>query len=136
MDGTWFVVGTGGAVLTSTNLTNWANIGTLTRKSLFGAATSGGQLLSVGVEGIILRSQVVPDLTPIQFVQYAHTAEHNVFLFGGKPDQKFLFERSPGLSFWLPSLELEFTDGTGTILFIDEVVPGLFQEFYRGVLLP
>jgi hypothetical protein len=136
VDGTWFVVGTGGAVLASTNLTGWANVGTLTRKSLFGAAAAGGQLLTVGVEGIILRSQIVPDLTPVEIVEYSRTAEYNVFLFGGKPDQKFLFQRSPDMAWWLPSLELEFTDGTGTLLFIEEAVPGLPQEFYSAVLVP
>jgi len=133
---TWFVVGTGGTVLASTNLTDWASLGTLTDKSLFGAAAAEGQLLTVGVEGIILRRQIVPDLTPIQFVSYDRTAEHNVFLFGGKPDQSFWLERSPDLALWAPSLEIEFTDGTGTILLVEPVVPGVPREFYRGQLPP
>ena len=133
---TWVVVGTGGTVLTSTNLTDWSNIGTLTRKSLFGAAASDGQLLAVGVEGIILRSQVVPHSTPVKMFQYDRSAEHHVFLFAGQPDQKFLLERSPNLSAWVPSLELEFTDGTGTLLLVEDVAPGLTQEFYRGRSLP
>ncbi|HOC01335.1 MAG TPA: hypothetical protein PKM43_21625, partial [Verrucomicrobiota bacterium] len=131
----WFVVGTGGTVLTSTNLTHWSNTGTLTRKSLFGAASAQGQLLTVGVEGIILRSQIVPRLTPVEIVEFGRSAEHNVFLFAGAPDQKFLLECSPDLSSWTPSMELEFTDGTGTVLYIESIAPGRVQEFYRARLL-
>ena len=123
-------------MLTSTNLTNWTSIGSSTRQSLCGAAVSGGQLLVVGASGVILRSQIVPDLTPIAFVQYDRSTGHNIFLFSGNPDQKFLLERSPDLLYWLPALELEFTAGTGTLLFIEEIVPGLEQEFYRGIPLP
>ncbi|HNQ91205.1 MAG TPA: ATP-binding protein [Verrucomicrobiota bacterium] len=136
VENTWFVVGTGGAVLASTNLTAWSNLGTLTRKSLFGAAAGNGQLLAVGVEGIILRSQIVPVRTPVQFLAYDRTAEHNVFLLGGQPDQSCLFERSPDFSAWFPSLELEFTDGTGTLLFLEPVIPDLDREFYRCRLVP
>ena len=133
---TWVAVGTGGTVLTSTNLADWSNVGTLTRKALFGVAASEGQLLAVGVEGIILRSQVIPNLTPVEFLRYGRGSEHNVFLLGGKPDQKFILERSSDLSAWTPSMELEFSDGSGTVLLIEDIAPGLDQEFYRGLLLP
>jgi hypothetical protein len=129
-------VGTAGTVLTSTNLASWSNVGTLTPKALFGVAVDGGQLLAVGVEGTILRSQVVPHVTPVDFFRYGRSTDHNVFLLTGKPDQKFSLERSSDLSSWSPFLELEFTDGTGTIQVIGDIAPRLDKEFYRTRLPP
>lgn len=136
VDGAWFVVGTGGTVLSSTNLTAWANLGTLTGKSLFGVAADGTQLVTVGVEGIILRSQIVPRRTPISFVNYTRSAGRNVFLFGGQPDQRFTLERSPDLFDWESVRDLEFIDGTGTLLLLDGFAPERPREFFRGRLLP
>lgn len=129
-------VGTSGTVLTSTNLTAWTSIGMLTCKSLFGAATDSGQLVTVGVEGVILRNQIVPDRTPTSFVRYGRSSGRNVLLFGGKPGQRFHLERSPDLLHWLPGQDLEFIDGTGTLLFLEGFAPEVPQQFYRARLLP
>ncbi len=131
LDGSWFVVGTGGTVLASANLTTWTEVGTLTWKSLFGVVSDGAQLVAVGVQGIILRSQIVPRQTPISFVNYTRSAGRNLFLFGGQPDQRFTLESSPDLLNWGSGLDLEFIDGTGTLLLLDDSSPELPREFYR-----
>ncbi|MBI5384792.1 MAG: hypothetical protein HZA90_08890 [Verrucomicrobia bacterium] len=136
VDGAWFAVGTAGAVVASTNLTTWTNIGTLTRKSLFGIAATASQLVAVGGEGVILRAQVVPDLTPVSFVSYTRSSSRNVFLLGGRPDQRIQMLRSTTLTNWTPDIQLEFLDGTGTLLFLENQPPGLPYEFYRAVLTP
>lgn len=134
-DGAWYVVGTGGTVLVSTNLATWTSVGTLTRKSLFGLAASPSQLVAVGVEGAILRAQIVPDATPISFLKFQRRGEYNLFLFGGKPDQRFRLEQSSDLLNWSPGQDLDFLDGTGTLILLDQR-PHEAMEFYRGRWLP
>ena len=136
VDGTWFVVGFSGTVLASTNLANWTSIGTSTKQSLLGVAATGSQLVTVGVQGIILRSQVVPDRSPVVFVRYGRAADRNIFLFGGVPDQRFLLEHSPNLSAWSPGATLEFTDGTGTLIFVEDYPSVNPPEYYRARLVP
>ena len=136
VDGTWFVVGFSGTVLASTNLANWTSIGTSTKQSLLGVAATGSQLVTVGVQGIILRSQVVPDRSPVVFVRYGRAADRNIFLFGGVPDQRFLLEHSPNLSAWSPGDTLEFTDGTGTLIFVEDYPSVNPPEYYRARLVP
>jgi len=143
---TWFVVGASGTVLTSSNLVNWVNRGTITKKALYGAATDGGQLVVVGVEGVILRSQVVPDLTPVSFLNYSRVttnaplAAYNVYLFGGKPDQRFTLDRTTNLTSqaWTTGPLLEIFDGSGTLYYV-ETLSGTNHppvEYYRATLQP
>lgn len=145
IDGTWFIVGTHGTVLVSSNLTAWTSIGTITRKSLYGVATDSRQLVSVGLEGAILRSQVVPDRTPLSILSYARVMPtnqplQNVFLFGGKPDQRFTLDyRSHfGRTNWITGASLEIVDGSGTLYYV-ETLFGTNRpaaEFYRATLPP
>ena len=98
IDGAYFAVGTQGTVLTSTDAVNWISRGTITLKSLYAAASDSKQLIAVGVEGMILRSQVVPDLTPVSILNYARfqnadsSSVDNLFLLGGKADQRFTLD--------------------------------------------
>jgi hypothetical protein len=141
---TWFVVGAGGTVLTSTNLADWTQRGTHTKKALYAAATDAKQLVTVGVEGVILRSQVARDLTPVSFLAYEQVANngsaYNLFLFGGKTDQRFTLDHATNLveNVWTTGPELEIFDGSGTLYYIEEVsgtnVPPV--EYYRTVLMP
>jgi hypothetical protein len=144
LDGTYFVVGTSGTVLTSSNLVNWANVGTLTKKALYGAATDSKQLITVGVEGAILRSQVVPHLTPVSILDYDRVLTtnlaQNVFLFAGKPDQRFTLNHATGLlsTNWTIGPALEIFDGEGILYFV-ETIYGTNpppQEYYRTTLQP
>ncbi len=138
---TCYVVGTLGTVLTSTNFVNWSNAGTITARSLYGAATQDGQLVVVGIQGTILRSQVVPILAPVNFIAYAQSSGLNLFLVactnivgsvvttnaGGAtvtnllaefvPDQQFTLDSSTNLLNWTtgPLLTLP---ASGTLVFI------------------
>jgi hypothetical protein len=131
---TWYVVGTYGIILTSTNLTQWTPQAAATRKTLFGATSNGGQLLAVGAAGIILRCQVVPDRSPVQFVNYGRIGSYNLYLLGGKPGQQFWLKGSPDLQNWQPSHLLEFLDGSGTLMFLDGSASTSPREYYAAPL--
>ncbi len=143
---TWFAFGVGGTVLTSSNLLNWTSRGIVTRKALYGAATDSKQLIAVGVEGAILRCQVIPELTPVSFLAYAHVGTngfspaYNVFLFGGRPDQMFSLHRTTNIvdAAWSAGAELEIFDGSGTLFYVETItgtnLPPI--EYYRTRLRP
>jgi hypothetical protein len=139
----WFVVGYGGTVLASTNLANWSSLGALTKKHLYSVATDSNQLVTVGIEGVILRTQVVPDLTPIAILDFdrvrGSNAIFNIYLFGGKADQRFTLDRLPGLSTtnWTTGPQLEFLDSSGTLYYLETLGSNSPpQEYYRALLKP
>lgn len=143
---TYFVVGQGGTVLASTNLAHWTAVGTITLKDLYAAATDSRQLVVVGVEGLILRSPVLADLTPISILRYARLKSadglwaENLFLFAGKPDQRFTldYRADLGTNSWTAGPQLEFYSSDGTLYYL-ETLPASNappQEFYRATLLP
>jgi hypothetical protein len=130
-------VGVQGTVLASTNTTNWTFIGTITEKSLYGVACHEGQLVAAGVEGSIVRSQVIPDLTPVRFVQFSRRNHQNSYLLAGKPDQRFTLDRSSSMTVWTPGLLLEFLDSSGTLLLLEAVNTNPPPtEFYRATVVP
>ena len=132
---TYFVVGNQGTVLASADSLTWTNVGTLTKKSLCGLAKSQGQLLAVGAEGIILRSRIIPDLTPITIKSYGHTASQNLFLFSGKPDQQFTLDSCTTFADWFSGVALEFLDSSGTLIYLEDANPGT-KKFFRTTLAP
>jgi hypothetical protein len=136
VDDTYFVVGTQGAVLASTNAIAWTNIGTITEKSLYGVAHDGrGQLVVAGVEGAIIRSRVLPDLSPVEFIDFSRATNHNLFLIAGKPDQRFRIDRSSFWTNWAHGPILEFLDSSGTLLFLENTGTNPPpREFYRAPL--
>lgn len=144
VDDTWFAIGLKGTVLTSTNLSQWTDRGTITKKPLYAAATDSMQLVVVGVEGVVIRSQVVPDLTPVNFLNYDRVATnglpvaYNVFLFGGKTDQRFTLDRTTNIveSTWTTGEELEIFDGAGALFYVETVTSTNLPpvEFYRTLL--
>jgi hypothetical protein len=141
---TWFASGLSGTLLTSSNLVNWTPRGTLTKKPLYAAASTAGQFIVVGAEGVILRSQVVPDLTPVSFLGYARVSTnglaYNIFLFGGKTDQRFTLDRSTNVvsSAWTTGPALEIFDGSGSLYYLESIsgtnIPP--TEYYRATLAP
>jgi len=143
---TWFAVGLSGTVLSSSNLVTWTSRGTITKKPLYAAATDSDQLVVVGVEGVILRSQVVPDATPISILDYSRVATndpgpvYNIFLFGGKTDQRFTLDRATNVvaTPWTTGQQLEIFDGSGTLYFLETLTGTNFPslEFYRATLTP
>ncbi|HVR35904.1 MAG TPA: hypothetical protein VMS21_08640 [Methylomirabilota bacterium] len=146
IDGAWYVVGNQGAVLSSTNLVDWHSVGTITRKSLSAAATDGALLVAAGIEGVILRSRVVPDLTPITILDYARTLSgdgenyQSLHLFGGQPDQRFTLDSRAGLmtNEWQTGTMLEFRDSSGTLLYLENIPAAESppEEYYRATLVP
>ena len=147
LDSTFFACGTQGAFLTSTNATNWTYHGTATQKSLYGLATDGAQLINVGVEGLILRSQVVPATNSVDFVTYSRVLAggvfQNLYLLNGLPDQKFTLDsiqNFTGLTnyLWTTGPLLEFTDSTGTLYYIETTATNgaPAREFFRTRLIP
>ncbi|HWN95532.1 MAG TPA: hypothetical protein VNT99_10900, partial [Methylomirabilota bacterium] len=142
IDDTFFLLGKQGLVMTSTNATNWVDRGTITGKSIYGATTDARQLICVGLEGMILRSPVVPDPTPPEFLAYSRiqttNTGANLFLFGGRTDQRFTldYKQTIGTNQWSTGPQLEFYDSSGTLIYL-ETFPGPNQppaEFYRATL--
>lgn len=132
IDNTYFVVGNQGTVLASADAIQWRDLGTITSKSLYGAATDNGRLIIVGVEGAILRTRVTPFDTPIRFVGHPRASNENIFLFAGEVDQRFTLDRSTNLQDWTLGPTLEITDGTGTLLYIDNTVNAPSMQFFRA----
>ena len=146
LDGTYFAVGTQGRLLTSDDTLTWTVRRTITPKTMFAATTDPHYLVTVGLEGVILRSPVVPDRTPMQFLDYAHSVStngltsQNLFLLAGKPDQRFSLDHRSAFdtNLWTTGAELEIFDGSGTLYYL-ETLPTAgtpSQEFYRATLLP
>ncbi|HXI52509.1 MAG TPA: hypothetical protein VNH84_13430 [Candidatus Saccharimonadales bacterium] len=147
LNDTWFVVGNSGTVLMSSNTVNWTSIGTLTRKSLYGAATDGRQLIAVGIEGAILRAQIITDTTPIHILSYDRdsttvpggTVARNLFLFGGQVDQRFTLDYRAELetNVWVTGPQLEFFDGSGTLFYLETLTSSNLppREYYRATLI-
>ena len=134
----FYVLGSLGTVLTSTNLTNWTVFGANTLKSLYGAATQNGQLLAVGIEGVIIRNALIPDLNPVNFLKYARSGQVNLFLVEGAPDQRFRLDASTNLTTWTTNGPvLEITDDSGTLLFLQDTGPSAPPRgSYRTTIVP
>jgi len=156
VNGVWYVVGHQGTLLASTNLVAWAPMRLPTIKSLFTTATWDGQLLVAGIEGVILRNQVVPRTAPVSFLGYRRSVATNLvtqgantlaiptvyelFLFGGEPDQFFEFQSCTNLAsgHWTTTAALELFDPSGTLYLLRtrELTNTPPQEFYRTRLTP
>ena len=103
-------------------------------------------MITVGVEGIILRSQIVPDLTPVNILNYAQCADtnaatvNNLFLFGGKADQRFTldYRLAFNTNSWVTGPQLEFYDSSGTFFYFETLPRSNAppQQFYRSTLTP
>jgi hypothetical protein len=130
IDNLYFVVGDQGTVLTSPDASTWTDRGTITGKSLFGAANDSGMLVTVGTEGVILRTQVVPFDTPVTILSYPARPQDSVFLFAGRIGQRFTLDRSTNLSSWLPGSVLEI-DNSGTLLHVDDGTNSPARQFFR-----
>ena len=133
----WYVVGANGTLLTSLDLASWEAKRAVTGLSLYGAMANAGQLLTVGLEGIILRKQIVPRSNPILIRWERRIAIDgevtNQFGFRGFPGQRFSLDRSPDLKSWELGPELELLDGSGVLEYSNTTKA--LQEFYRARLI-
>jgi hypothetical protein len=136
----YYVVGDFATVLTSTNTVSWTGVPMITDQSLYSAATMEGQLVTVGLSGIILRSQIVADLNPLDIISFAADASECVFFVGttdGGTDVSFTLDSSPDLVNWTTGPQINITDDSGTVLFSVGVgANAAAQQFYRATLVP
>ncbi len=132
----WYVVGANGTVLTSPDLESWQAKGAITGLSLYGALANDGQLLAVGLEGIILRKEIIPRSSPILIRWERAIATDgeitNHFGFRGFPGQRFSLDRSADLKTWEPGPDLELLDGSGVFEYSNTTRAE--WEFYRAKL--
>jgi hypothetical protein len=113
------VSGTQGTCLRSTNLVDWTALSLPTGKALYGLASDGVQLVTVGAEGVVLRTVADPLARPAGFAAYAHfpglgtgTPAMDGFVFEGSPEQRVQLQDTDGLELWEPIGEVTL-DSTG-----------------------
>lgn len=133
---TFFIVGTTGTILSSTDTTSWTPVQTITGKSLYGAATQNGQLVIVGIQGVILRKQIVPVLTPVNFLSFARTAAQDVFLMAGYVDQQFTLDSSPDLANWTTGPLLDMSGNSALLFYLNTGTNGASPQYFRTTLVP
>ena len=149
VDDHWFVSGYQGTLLMSQDLVTWSRLPLPTVKSLFAAGSWDGQLLLAGIEGVILRNQIVPVVSPVDFVAYTATVVtdpdltkvlYEVFLLGGVPDQFLKFQSTTNLTgaVWNELGEFELFDRSGFLYFLRSGVlsESMQMEGYRTTLSP
>jgi hypothetical protein len=108
--------------------------GTITKQSLYGLSIYNGQFVTVGSEGVAIRSQLIPATTPVAINAFYRTSGDNIFLFSGQPDQQFFLNSSTNLSAWTQGTLLEFFDSTGTLLYLTSTGTGTNappRQFFR-----
>jgi hypothetical protein len=103
-------------------------------KSLYGLVIYQGQLVTVGAEGIIIRSQLIPATTPVIISGYSRVSGEDIFLFTGQPDQQFYLNSSTNLSTWSRGPLLEILDSGGTLLYSSNIGTNAPQQFFRTSL--
>ncbi len=137
VDGTYFAVGNQGLLITSPDAVLWsADTSLISGKSIYGAATLDGRLVVVGIEGLILRTQVGAFPEPVRIVDWPKQPTDQFFLFTGSPDQRFRLDRGTDLKTWENGAAREITDPAGTFLLLDDVTNSPLQQFFRTVDLP
>jgi hypothetical protein len=136
----YYVVGDSATVLTSADTTNWTMAPPIiTDQSLYSAATINGQLVVAGVEGSILRSQIVPDLNPLEFISFGANSNECVFYVGttdGNTDVNFTLDSTPDLIHWTTGPEIEITDASGAVLFSLALTNAPATQYYRATIVP
>ena len=133
--GTWYITAGDGTLVTSDDAVTWTATKSTTSKSLYGAATSGDQVIAVGLEGVIMRRNLRVESTPVNIASYDKTALSGLFLFVGKIDQQFVLEESTSITGpWYPAAFLELSDPGGTAIY-ERMNDDAQMKFYRTRLL-
>jgi hypothetical protein len=133
-EGNYYVVGSQGVVLRSSDAANWTTLTPWTSKSLYDIGGENGQLLTVGIEGAALRSRIIPWTNSVNFLGLTLSTNTQAFLFSGHPDQRFIIQRSPDFGSWVDFAPAEIRDTTGASIFYDALLGGL-QWFFRTRVL-
>lgn len=135
--GTWIVAGNQGTVLTSTNLVDWRlEESVITGKSLYTVSTLADRVILAGVDGVILRTRVVPFHRPVEFVHYPSSPSAGLFQFQGETDQRFRLDRASSLNQAIPGPVLEITDPSGVLLYFDPTPNDPENQFFLAPTLP
>lgn len=142
----YYAIGTQGTFLESTNLVDWSTKEMITGKSLYSMASHQGQLITTGVEGLILRSRPVANTNQVEIISHALETDTNnvyqsLFLFAGEPDQKFNLDVTGPFAAainWTNLTRFEITDPDGFLFHIENVstnsVPA--SRIFRADLIP
>jgi hypothetical protein len=134
----FFIVGDQGTILASTNAVTWTNVPTITGQSLFGAATQRGQLVVAGDSGVILQTQVVPETTQLEFLDFEYTNNAVLFLVAATNlavDLQFTLDSSTNLPNWSTGPLIDMISGP---LLYYEPLPtnGTPLQYFRATLVP
>lgn len=129
-NGRWYAVGNQGTVLASGDMRDWENEGTVTQKSLYGAVSDAHQLVTVGVEGVILRGQA----GPLTILDYRRIGRTNALALSGPPGRSVTIQSSEDIGAWTNLAALEFLDDNGLLLFLDNGSNTSPRLIFRGAL--
>lgn len=129
--GIWFVAGNQGTILSSTNGIDWTRDDRMiTGKSLFGLANRDAQLVTVGIEGIILRTRVTPYPDPVEIVRYPQEPGDGFFVFQGELDQRFRLDSGPALNLIQLGPILTITNDSGILIYEDPSTNELSAQIF------
>jgi hypothetical protein len=134
--GSYYIAGMQGTILSSPDALNWVEAKSPSTQSLFALATHQGQIIASGVEGAILRAQALPFESPVEIHSFRRPRGHNLFLFTGQPDQRFVLEGSQDLVHWIPRAELELSQGESTLLYLEPQQDNAPHRFFRTRAIP
>ncbi|MBN8247608.1 MAG: hypothetical protein J0L84_09210 [Verrucomicrobia bacterium] len=120
--GRWFVAGNQGTLLHSTDGVDWtADTQLITGKSLYALASRDAQLVTVGIEGVVLRTRLAPYLKPVEMLKYPQGPDERLFIFRGELDQRFRLDRGPAVNELHRGPVLQITDPDGLLYYFDPV---------------
>jgi len=131
-NGYFYALGTQGTVVASADATNWTNVPIITQKSLYGAVADHRQLITVGVEGVILRGQP----GPFTFQDYRRSQTTNTFRVSGLPGRRFSIDTSTELTDWSGLIDGQLLDNSGSVLVQESRNYTRPREFYRARRVP
>lgn len=131
-----YVSGAQGTLLTSTNGVEWRPLPIQTAKSLYGLAARRGQLLTVGVEGLIMRA--LPDAwKDVEIIDYKHfecdQSRVDFLRFAGRIEQRFGLECSADLVQWKHVSDFTFDEEEFSYWLVRTNSSAIPSEFFRTV---
>jgi len=135
--GRWFVAGNQGTLLHSADGVDWTtDTQLITGKSLYGLASRGAQLLTVGIEGVILRTRLAPYLNPVQILEYPQDPDERLFIFSGELDQRFRLDRGPAVNELRRGPVLQIVDPDGLLHYEDPVPEASPAQIFAAPNVP
>jgi len=115
-------------VLVSADTVAWDVEGTITQKSLYGVARDEHQLVTVGVEGVILRGQA----GPLAIIDYRRVNGTNSLILSGPPGSTVTVQASENIRTWSNLATQQFLDNNGRLVFLDTRNTTPSRQTFRG----